>query len=198
MTDRGSKPNGNDRNKANYNDRSDNTSQMQSPVPTTMCDSEGTRVNDSNPMELADSRDLVDRREFGWQTVLFGFLRSRRRAHRRSTEDQPVFIDWHHPWLFFLATGTMLLSTLDAFLTLQLLSRGAIEVNPFMAFAIERGALVFAGSKMLLTGLGILMLVFLSRSRLFNRVRTGLFLTLFFSVYACLVCYQFLLLLATT
>ena len=164
-----------------------------------MCDSEGKRVNDSNPMELAaDSRDLVDRRDFGWQTVLFGFLRSRRRAHRRSTEDQPVFIDWHHPWLFFLATGTMLLSTLDAFLTLQLLNRGAVEVNPFMAFALERGALVFAASKMLLTGLGILVLVFLSRSKLFNRVRTGLFLTLFFSVYACLVCYQFLLLLGTS
>ncbi|MEX2125158.1 MAG: DUF5658 family protein [Woeseia sp.] len=156
-------------------------------------------MNDSNQMELAaDSRDVVDRREFGWQTVFFGFLRSRRRSHRRNTEEQPMFIDWHHPWLFFLATGTMLLSTLDAFLTLQLLNRGAAEVNPFMAFAIEQGTVVFTATKMLLTGLGILMLVFLSRSRLFNRVRTGLFLTLFFSVYACLVCYQFVLLLGTT
>ena len=153
-------------------------------------------MNNSNQMALAaDMRDLRDRREFGWRTVFFGFLRSRRRSHRRSTEDQPVFVDWHHPWLFFLATGTMCLSSLDAFFTLQLLDRGAVEVNPVMALAIDHGPLPFAASKMLLTALGILMLVFMSRSTVFNRVRTGLVLTFFFSVYACLVCYQFVLLL---
>lgn len=142
-----------------------------------------------------ESRDRADRRAFGWRTVIFGFLRSRRREHRRSAEDEPVFVDWHHPWLFFLAVGTMVLSCLDAFFTLRLLERGAIEVNPIMAFAIRHGTVTFTASKMLMTGLGILMLVFLSRSRLFNRVRTGLFLTGFFVVYACLVCYQFILLL---
>ena len=153
-------------------------------------------MDDPRQMDLAtDGRDVADRREFGWRTVIFGFLRSRRRNHRRSSEDEPVFIDWHHPWLFFLAVGTMLLSCLDAFFTLRLLDRGAIEVNPVMALAISHGTFAFTASKMLMTGLGILMLVFLSRSKLFNRVRTGLFLTLFFSVYACVVCYQFVLLL---
>jgi hypothetical protein len=142
-----------------------------------------------------EGRDQADRRAFGWRTVVFGFLRSRRREHRRGTEDAPIFIDWHHPWLFFLAVGTMGLSCLDAFFTLRLLELGAIEVNPVMAFAIRHGTIAFTASKLLMTGLGILMLVFLSRSRLFNRVRTGLFLTAFFVVYACLVCYQFVLLL---
>lgn len=140
-----------------------------------------------------DNRTSTDRREFSWQTVLFGFLRSRRRIYRRDDETDTIFIDWHHPWLFFLATGIMLLCSLDAFFTLQLLSRGAIELNPVMALALDYGNFVFASSKMLLTGLGILFLVFLSRSRLFNVLRTGLLLTLFFSFYACLVCYQFLL-----
>ena len=153
-------------------------------------------VGEPREVEVAgESRDVADRRTFGWRTVLFGFLRSRRREHRRSSEDEPIFIDWHHPWLFFLAVGTMLLSCLDAFFTLRLLGRGAIEVNPVMAVAISHGPLVFTVSKMLMTGLGILMLVFPSRSRLFNKVRTGLFLTFFFSVYACVVCYQFVLLL---
>lgn len=153
-------------------------------------------MEDPPQVELAaNNRDVADRRDFGWRTVLFGFLRSRRREHRRSSEDEPVFIDWHHPWLFFLAVGTMLLSCADAFFTLLLLDRGAIEVNPVMAYAIDQGTLTFTISKLLLTGIGILMLVFLSRSRLFNRVRTGLFLTLFFSAYACLVCYQVVLLL---
>lgn len=125
---------------------------------------------------------------------MFGFLRSRRRAHRRDADAEPMFSDWHHPWLFFLATGIMLLSSLDAFLTLQLLGRGAVEVNPIMAAIMGEGTLAFAVSKMLLTGFGILSLVFMSRSRLFNRVRTGLTLTAFFSFYCCLVCYEFVLL----
>lgn len=154
-------------------------------------------MTQANEMELTScNRTRPDRRQFDWQTVIFAFLRSRRRAHRRSDEAVPVFVDWHHPWLFFLATGIMLLSTLDAFFTLQLLDRGAVEINPLMAIAIERGPGAFAGTKMLLTGVGILMLVFLSRSKLFDRLRAGILLTVFFSVYAGLVCYQFVSLLA--
>lgn len=84
---------------------------------------------------------------------------------------------------------------MDAFFTLQLIERGAIEMNPIMAMLIGKGTLAFAASKMLLTGLGILVLVFLSRSRIFNLIRTGLVLTIFFTAYACLVCYEFIYLL---
>lgn len=132
-----------------------------------------------------------DRRDFSWRTVIFGFLRSRRRDKRRTAEDEPLFTDWHHPWLFFLATGIMLLSGFDAFLTLQLLDLGAVEINPVMAAVIDKGTLTFAVTKMLLTSIGILALVFLARSMFMKRIRTGLFLTLFFSFYAVLVCYEF-------
>lgn len=157
----------------------------------------------SEPMEaenagsLSETRVLPDRRRFTWRTVVFGYLRSRRRRHRRDAERDAVFIDWHHPWLFFLAVGIMLLSTLDAFLTLRLLERGAIEVNPIMAAMLGHGHFAFAASKMVLTGLGIMTLVFLSRLRVFNLMRTGVLLTLFFSFYACLACYQFLMLLGS-
>ena len=65
----------------------------------------------------------------------------------------------------------MILSCMDAFFTLQLLDRGAIEINPVMDAVIGRGTLSFAVTKMLLTGLGILTLVFLSRARFMNRLR---------------------------
>jgi hypothetical protein len=136
-------------------------------------------------------RTNADRRFFSWRTVLFGFLRSRRHATRRDDEVEPIFTDWHHPWLFFLATGIMLMSCIDAFFTLQLLDRGAIEINPVMAVVIGHSALRFAISKMVLTGFGILALVFLAKSRFFNRLRTGLILTFFFSIYAVLICYEF-------
>lgn len=139
---------------------------------------------------VSGKRAENDRRDFTWRTVFFGFLRSRRRVHRRTVDDDVIFLDWHHPWLFFLATGTMLLSCADAFLTLQLIDKGMIEANPIMGAALEQSTMLFTSTKLALTGFGILVLVFLAKSQFLNRFRTGLFLTIFFSFYACLVCYQ--------
>lgn len=137
-----------------------------------------------------EQRDCADRRQFTWRTVAYGYLRSRRHAARREADGEVIFLDWHHPWLFFLAVGTMLLSSLDAFLTLQLIERGMIEANPVMASAIGYNTAVFAASKMAMTGFGILTLVFLAKARFLNRFRVGLLLTTLFSGYACLICYE--------
>lgn len=145
---------------------------------------------------LNDNRYIEDRRAFSWQTVFYGFVRSRRRGPRRTQDGDVLFTDFHHPWLFFLAVSTMILSSLDAFLTLQLLARGAVEINPFMAALIGHSIGAFAGVKLALTGIGLLALVFLARARFMNRIRTGAFLTVVFSLYACLICYQFVNLMA--
>ena len=139
---------------------------------------------------IANKRMETDRREFSWRTVFFGFLRSRRHAHRRSADDAVIFLDWHHPWLFFLATGTMLLSCADAFLTLRLIDLGMMEVNPFMNAVMSQSVVLFTSTKLAMTGFGILVLVFLAKARFLNRIRTGAFLTVFFSGYACRVCYE--------
>ncbi len=138
----------------------------------------------------SDKREEDSRREFSWRTVFYGFIRSRRRANRRTADDDIVFLDWHHPWLFFLATGTMLLSCADAFLTLQLMNVGMVEANPFMQAVMAQSTLMFTSTKLAMTAFGILVLVFLAKSRFLNRFRTGLLLTIFFSCYACLVCYE--------
>jgi hypothetical protein len=140
---------------------------------------------------IVDKRVSADRRQFSWRTVFYGFMRSRRHNLRRDVDGEVLFIDWHHPWLFFLAVGTMIFSCLDAFMTLQLLERGMYEANPIMAAIMGHGTTAFAVSKMLLTGTSILILVFLAKARFMNRLRTGLILTIFFSLYACLVCYEF-------
>ena len=136
------------------------------------------------------ARDEVDRRRFSWRTVVYGFTVSRRHAHRREVDYEVIFIDWHHPWLFFLATGTMLLSCADAFLTLQLLDKGMIEANPVMNAVMAHGTATFTSTKLAMTAFGIFVLVFLAKVKFLNRFRTGLFLTAFFSFYACLVCYE--------
>jgi len=139
---------------------------------------------------VAEQREDEDRRTFSWRTVTYGFTLSRRHTHRRSADDEVIFLDWHHPWLFFLATGTMLLSCADAFLTLLLLERGMIEANPIMNVVMTQGTAVFTSTKLAMTAFGIFVLVFLAKVRFLNRMRTGLFLTTFFTFYACLVCYE--------
>ena len=152
---------------------------------------QGKPLSDRDDEQAFEQRLYAERRMFSWRTVYFGFTRSRRQGTRRDGEAEPVFTDWHHPWLFFLATGIMVMSSLDAFFTLQLLERGAYEANPVMASVMQQGTNAFMISKLLLTGVGILALVFLARAMFFNRLRTGLFLTVFFSFYAMLVCYEF-------
>lgn len=84
----------------------------------------------------------------------------------------------------------MLLSCVDAFLTLQLLERGMIEANPVMQALMNYGTSVFITTKLAMTAMGIFVLVFLAKAHFLNRFRTGLFLTMFFSIYAGLVCYE--------
>ena len=118
-----------------------------------------------------DNRLDTDRRTLSWRTVLYGFVRSRRRVHRRELEADVRFLDWHHPWLFFLAVGTMLLSSLDAFMTLLLIDRGMVEVNPVMAAVMGHGTAWFAASKLFMTATGVLVLVFLAKAHFLNRFR---------------------------
>jgi len=143
----------------------------------------------SNVVSLKE-RSSDERRRVGWRTVVFGFTLSRRHTHRREIDNDVIFLDWHHPWLFFLSVGTMLLSCADAFLTLELLNKGMIEANPLMQHALNEGTAFFISVKLLLTALGIFVLVFVAKAHFLNRFRTGLFLTVFFSAYACLVCYE--------
>jgi hypothetical protein len=141
--------------------------------------------------DTIENRTESDRRDLTWRTIVYGYLRSRRRSSRRISEGQHLFSDYHHPWVFFLATGIMVLSCFDAFLTLQLLDRGFIEINPVMAAVIGQSTSTFAVTKLLLTSLGVLALVFLARATFMRRFRTGLILTFFFSCYSILVCYEF-------
>lgn len=138
----------------------------------------------------ADKRDANDRRQLSWRTVFFGFVRSRRLEHRRTIDDEVIFLDKHHPWLFFLGVGTMLLSCADAFLTLLLVQLGMIELNPVMDAIMNQSTALFTSVKLAMTSFGIFVLVFLAKLQFLNRIRTGAFLTVFFAFYACLVCYE--------
>jgi len=151
---------------------------------------EHAAVNSSS----ADRRSQHQRRRRHVWAVAYGSFNPRRRATRRSQEHHIQFVDWHDAHLLAVALGIVLLSSIDAFLTLNLLTQGAQEVNPVMEQLLYRNIAMFATVKMALTGLGVMTLVVLSRCRVFGkfRVDVGLYLTL--AAYAALVFYEFSLL----
>lgn len=103
-------------------------------------------------------------------------------------------IDWHEPYLLFLSVMILLLSVADAFLTLTLIMGGAEEANPLLAFILRERPELFAVVKMGLTGLGVLVLVAVARSRLFQVMRAGIVLQGIFVAYVALIAYEWWLL----
>lgn len=141
-----------------------------------------------------ESRSVSDRRSFTLSTAIKSLTQSRRKQHRRYDESPNAQRDWYHPRLFALVIGVMLLSMTDAFFTLTLLSRGAIETNPIMDYFLNIGVSAFVISKMVLTGSCVLFLTALSSYLFLNRFLIGKLITMSFIGYMVLICYELLLL----
>jgi Domain of unknown function (DUF5658) len=102
-------------------------------------------------------------------------------------------VDWHESHLLAIAICILLLSCADAFLTLNLLFVGAEEVNPFMAALVYHNIAVFTGVKMGLTGAGVVLLVALSRLRLFGGIKVVQALYATLVIYVILVLYELMM-----
>ena len=142
---------------------------------------------------VPDRRLGYDRRRLTLKTFLRGGLTPRRRGSRRDTEGL-VVVDWHEPHLLFLAIMILLLSVTDAFLTLTLLMRGAEEANPLLAYVLQEHPRMFATVKMLLTGLGVVVLVAMARAKIFRVIRVGAIMHWCFVAYVGLIAYEWWLL----
>jgi hypothetical protein len=142
---------------------------------------------------LRERRRHEDRRRTTLRTFLQSGITPRRRGGRRMDENH-LPIDWHEPYLLFLALTILLLNVLDAFFTLTLLTAGASEANPLVAFVLDEHPKLFALTKMALTGVGVLVLVAVARARLFNVMRVSSLLHAVLAGYVTLIAYEWWLL----
>lgn len=85
---------------------------------------------------------------------------------------------------------TLLLSMLDAFLTIRLIEDNFEEANPVMAFFLERGPTAFILSKWLLTTAGMTTLLILKNYYLWGKIRTAALMVVFPLLYLMLITYQ--------
>ena len=129
-----------------------------------------------------------------WQS---SFAR-RRLGPRRDTDRHPVMTDWFQPQWLATAIIILILSSVDAVLTLALISRGAVEINPFMEPLVRGSGHSFAFWKLGLTSMGVVVLTMVARLRVFGRVAVGVLLYVVLGGYLVLVGYEFSLLRSIT
>ena len=119
-----------------------------------------------------DKRSGKDRRTHRFPKLRY-LLFAGRRAHVRREEDWhgTFYFDRYSSSIFAAIVLILLLSVLDALLTLYLLDRGSTELNPVMAYFLKYGPFVFMGAKYFLTCMGVVILL-LFRNALRKRSAT--------------------------
>jgi hypothetical protein len=132
------------------------------------------------PSASSDRRNRTDRRNRAVWSILYGSFNPRRRRPARRLNDSRFHpVDWYSAHLLAVSIGILALSATDAFLTTVLLLHGADEVNPVMAALVYRSVTGFAAFKMAMTGISIVVMVFLSRYRFMRVLRVDLMLYAF-------------------
>ncbi len=143
-----------------------------------------------------EKRSGQDRRKQPLSSLKSMRFRGSRLSTRRAKDRKKIIVfDYYRPSLFIKIIIVLSLSLIDALLTLILLSRGAIELNPVMDYYLGHGPEEFVIVKYGLTTFSILLIV------LFNdalKTRYGLgsggLLYLFAAIFGSVVIWQLSLL----
>ena len=155
-------------------------------------------MDDSASIVLAgaERRRALDRRQRPtlWDRRSWGIGGRRCEPGRRTGDHARPYLDRHDSGLFILALGTFVMSASDAYLTMLLLQRGAVEVNPVMALLMDSGMRTFVLAKLTLTGLAVVFLVAHARFSVFSGLQVRVVLRGAFVLYAGLITYELLLL----
>jgi hypothetical protein len=142
----------------------------------------------------SERREFSDRRKRTLHALIYGSFNPRRRAQRRNGTASLRDLDWHEPQWLAVAMLIVLLSCVDAALTLTLISHGAYEVNPLMAPIVGGSALVFTIIKVGLTAGGVVLLTLAARMRAFGKIPVSFLLYAVLAGYGTLVIYEIRLL----
>lgn len=123
-------------------------------------DSENKSSSGSDSSENGEKRSGRDRRTHqfpNWRYLLFYGRRAS--ARRKEDKHRTFYFDRYSSNLFAAIVAILLLSVIDALLTLYLLDNGSTELNPVMSYFIQFGPFVFMGAKYFLTCVGVIILL---------------------------------------
>jgi hypothetical protein len=135
-----------------------------------------------------------DRRRFSLRSLFGALFTLRRRRSRRKDDQMNSYIDWYEPWPLVASVVIILLSSLDAFLTLVLLNHGAVELNMLMDWLIKTDIRTFATVKLAMTGLALIVLVLHFNFHLYRVLPVRYLMYALMSLYAFLITHEIILL----
>lgn len=144
-------------------------------------------------------RKSRERRKNNLKSFTYSFFMRRRHGMRRTHDhSQGHYVDIHDSPTIYVAITIIVLSCVDAFLTLILLQKGlAYEANPFMDILIQSNTAAFVAIKTAITACCIIFLVAHKHFWLLgNRIRTHSVLFTALLAYAALINYEIILLTA--
>lgn len=140
-----------------------------------------------------DRRTKSDRRVNSVRSIVHGAGGGRRVEIRRNGTSH-AYVDRYHPSLVYASIGIVILCCADAYFTLMLLQRGAVEVNPVMDALIRASVQSFVNVKIIWTCVAVVFLLLHTNFLIFNLLSTARVIYTLFAGYAILIAYQIALL----
>ncbi len=129
-----------------------------------------------------------DRRRYPTPTISrYTFYGGQRKTVRRAEDKiEHIFVDLYSSRLLAIVMSLLILSCLDAYLTLSLIGTGrVIEANPVMAFFLDYGFVPFTSIKFMITSTCIVILCMLKNVKI-----TRICLPCAINVYVLVVIYE--------
>lgn len=135
-----------------------------------------------------------DRRRPSLKTLWGSLLHHRRRQPRRENDHLDSYTDWYGHWPLAATFTIILLCFADAFLTMVLLSKGAVELNGLMNYLIQKDIQLFTVVKMTVTGAALIVLVLHFNFRVYKYIAVRYLIYGLVPIYSLLIFYELRLL----
>jgi len=127
-------------------------------------------------------RQQVERRQVNLRSMFYALFMSRRQIQRRAGCAVYCYSDHYDLATFSAAMVMILLCVFDAYFTLRLIRYGSTELNPILAWALNKHVLLFFIVKYTITAACVVVAVMHRQFRVFG-------MTGFQILLACLVVY---------
>jgi len=144
---------------------------------------------ESSDEKMSEQRGL-DRRQPSLKTLLGSLKHGRRRDSRREHDHLDSYTDWYGHWPFAATLIIILLCFADAFLTIVLLSKGAVELNSLMDWLIQKDTHMFAIVKMSMTGAALVVLVMHFNFRIYKYIAVRYLIYALVPLYSLLIFHE--------
>jgi hypothetical protein len=142
----------------------------------------------------AERRSGPDRRRHSWRTLTYCGLHGRGRRHEARRRNHSYYLDRYEHRLVLVGLLVLLLSCLDALLTLTLLGKGAVEANYLMAQLLDIGVRPFILTKIAMTAMGVLFLLMHAHFRILRITSGRHILNALAGIYGLLIGWEVVLL----